>query len=276
MLMAIGGDEAARSELVFKGARILALRLAMMTRQSLDLDANLVEEIDSSVEGLRTKADDLKELLTQALARAAERETPVRYRLVAVTVSAHPREQHPRGWQGFIAALRLEDLRYLGTRGLPTLRLDLASYEPMGEGAIEPLAVDGGTVLAYSVVRQTAEKLRAFLQSAPRYRVKLARPGEAIRAKDLADLAAVLREHSAVETDFWDRVAAEFVIACQSRLVDCAGWSTFDENELAVSAAYRGEAGLSGSVTIGEAWDSLRSIVAELERRGIFPLQFPD
>lgn len=272
VLESIAAHDELRDCLVFKGARVLHQRLSQMTRQSLDLDANLSR---STVEG-RSSADIASTLelqLSVALEHRVAAQDTIRYQLLSVRVVPNPRELHPRGWQGFNAAIRLSDALQVSQLAIPTLEIDLSAPEQLGAGAVAPLAVGDDFVYAYSAERQAAEKLRAFLQSLPAYRERYGPSLRPLRAKDVADLHAVLKEHPVSEVKFWSTVAAEFRTACEGRLVACAGWESFAVAEGDTREAFRTDAILAKIVSFDAAWASLREIVAALEGRGVFPVE---
>jgi hypothetical protein len=273
LLQAIAGDPSLRQMLVFKGARILYMGLGVPGRKSLDLDATL--QLDESDAPSERVAGDIEHSLERALRIAVRRDDPVRYQFQSVRVMPNPQRRHPHGWQGYTVTINLDDFRRPGTIGVPKLEIDIAAPETLRPGAVAELPVRNGSVLAYSLARQTAEKLRAFLQSSPTWRAKMHSTDRAIRVKDLVDLVAVVRQYPLDDSVFWDRVADEFVLACEERLVDCEGWSTFEAMERDTRSTFAGDVGLQRLATMDTCWSVLRSVVEGLSERKVFPVRNP-
>ena len=136
------------------------------------------------------------------------------------------------------------------------------------------LSSDGHTMRVYTLERIAGEKLRAFLTSLPAYRRKIQSSVRAVRVKDLHDEARILRRSPIDNEDFWKKAAAEFILACKSRYVDCSGLETFQESWDVTAKAYKNDATLE-SVPFPEVEDALLKIVMLFERFGGFPLRFP-
>lgn len=275
VLQAVAADEVLRSLLVFKGARILYRRLGTAGRMSLDLDATLRK--DGGIDALSPEAvaSHLRAGFERAVDGAIRRSEPVVYGLNQVTVTPDPRNGHPFGWQGYLVRIGLGDRRRVSGLGVPILEVEIAASEDLGGRAVEALPIGGGFVLAYTAARQTAEKLRAFLQSSGDWRSKVGSQPRALRVRDLVDLLAVVKRHPIEEAAFWDAVAREFRIACAARAVDCQGWATYADLEDAARIGFRAEVGLHGNAGFEVCWSGLRLIVAALEAREIFPLRNP-
>lgn len=129
--------------------------------------------------------------------------------------------------------------------GLPTFQIDVAAPVAPTESSVSLLEVQssGGVpiqVPAYTLEQLAGEKLRAFLSTLPAYRVKVRKPGDAVRVKDLHDLACIRRVQpiGADQEAFWRQAADEFRLACASRYIDCAGPETFRENWPATRLVY--------------------------------------
>jgi hypothetical protein len=274
ILRAISSHPPLRRELVFKGARILALHLGS-PRQSLDVDANLRLEFQRSMPDRGQQAAWFEAQLTTALRNHFESQEPVRYELGSVKIEKRPAdERHPRGWDGFRAKIQVTDQKFRGIRSLPTLELDLAAPEELGPDAVCELPLDGVSVQAYALHRIAGEKLRAFLSSLPAYRSKMRSPLREVRAKDLHDLALILDARPVEDRDFWLRAAHEFRLACASRLVDCQGPESFHEAWDSTRKVYETEATLA-AVPWSAAEQALGAILGFFSRSSVFPLSFP-
>lgn len=273
---ALASCNALSQKIVYKGARILALRLGGQQRASYDLDANILLSFAVKVPDRDEQAAILKQLFTQAISDFASEQDPVRFELLKLTIVHRPRGDHPMGWNAFDVRVQLNDFNNEGVRGLPSIAFDVAAPETLGEVAVAPLKVDGHTVFAYTLERIAGEKLRAFLSSLPSYRCKVQKPGETVRVKDLYDVAKILSVHS-LEDDaaFWQNAGEEFQLACASRYIDCAGISTFAEDIGVTQATYEADRTLPKDIGFGNAWHSLTVIVAHWERLGLLPVANP-
>ena len=192
ILHAVVAHEPLRAALVFKGARILNLHL-QPERQSVDLDANATEAFARSMPDRDQQAEWLERELERALRIYFEAREPVRFVLESVKVNKKPpRMAHPQGWDGLVAAIRLQDQRHSGVLGLPRLELEIAAPELLGPAAITWLPLGHHRIQAYALHRIAGEKLRAFLTSLPAYRRKMGGGERVPRVKDLHDLARIL------------------------------------------------------------------------------------
>jgi hypothetical protein len=126
----------------------------------------------------------------------------------------------------------------------------------------------------YSLERIAGEKLRAFLSSTPAHQEKIQRTGGALRVKDLYDLACIVRNTPLTETDFWNKVAAEFRTACESRFVDCDGWATFSAVTDIAHGNYDKDPTLPKALPFESAWPAVHAIVQHFERTGTTPFAF--
>ena len=251
--------------LVFKGARILNLRLRGLGRQSLDLDGNLCNTFVEQFPDRTSQKKQLERQLSRAIRRHFEGENPVQYSLTKLTVKPRPRNDHPRGWNAFDVVVSVTDLARQHVRGLPRITLDIAAPEQLLSGSTAPLTVGRSTVSAYTLERMAGEKLRAFLSSLPAYRNKMSKPGDAVRVKDIYDVARIHREHPLSEGDFWRRVGREFRAACDSRLIDCHGLQSFEEDLSVTRETYEKDAILPRDIPFENAWKTIRQIIAFLE-----------
>lgn len=260
--------------LIFKGARILNLHLGNQ-RQSLDIDANLNIEFQREIPDPQEQAAWFEKQLAFALRNHFEDQEPVRYELDSVKVVRNPPvTPHPRGWDGLVAKIKVTDQKHLGVRGLPTLDLEIAAPEKLGEHAVCELPMDELTIKAYALHRIAGEKMRAYLTSLPAYRNKINSPQRDVRAKDLHDLARILDAKPIKDEEFWMSAAHEFQLACESRYVDCEGPETFHQNWSRTKAIYESEAQLT-AVPWQDADDSLSAILSLFQRLEVFPLSFP-
>ncbi len=258
--------------LIFKGARILNL-LLKDERQSLDIDSNLAVEFTRTLPNKDAQRHFLEDHVAPALSRYFNRQEPVRYELKSVSVE--PSKIHPRGWDAFTLRIGVIDRQKLNVRSLPSLEVDIAAPEELNGRSVAILTVEANRFRAYTVERIAGEKMRAFLSTLPAYRKKMKKPGEAVRVKDLHDLARILRAHPIQEIAFWEEVGVQFKMACKSRYVDCAGLVTFQENWEFTKATYEKDTRLKDSVPFAEAESALRSIVSLIENKGVVPLEFP-
>lgn len=272
---ALAASPELRSALVYKGARILALRLGGEHRASYDLDANLLHTFTREFPDPDRLLTVLEERFDRALRAYAEAQDPVRYEIEQVQIVRRPRRDHPLGWNAYDVSVRLRDLRHEGVRGLPTLTFDIAAPETLGDHAIKPLMVGDETVFAYTLERIAGEKMRAFLSSLPTYRTKVQKPGESVRVKDLYDVTKILQVRPLTDLDFWLCAAEEFRLACASRYIDCRGLATFAEAIDVTRATYDIETTLPKDVGFETAWLAITAIVAFWERHEILPFEFP-
>lgn len=261
--------------LVFKGARILARHVPDAARQSLDLDANITQEFLGNYPESRQQAAVLAERLRSALGQHFEAALPVRYELESVRVDPKPPGGHPRGWTALQAQIRVRDLSRPGARGLPALTLDLAAPESLSEHSTTTLDIGGQKVTAYTLERIAGEKLRAFLSTTPVHQAKKAGTRETIRVKDLPDLARIVGHAPLTDRGFWRLAGEEFRLACESRGVDCAGWSTFDAVKALARETYGKDATVAATVPFDEAWSVVRRIVERFGEEGVVPFEFP-
>ncbi len=165
-----------------------------------------------------------------AFRRHFERQNPVKYRLGRVKVDRQPPKGHQRGWDAFILRIEVQDNSKEGVFGLPMLEIEVAVPETLGPDAVEALAGQGIPAKVYALHRIAGEKLRAYLTSLPAYRPKMQGGDREFRVKDLHDNARILRALPVSDARFWNDAGHEFLLACQSRLVDCRGLESFMEN----------------------------------------------
>lgn len=272
---ALAASKSLCNELVFKGARVLSLRLGEAHRVSYDLDANLLDAFVARHPDRTKQAETLHCLLEQSITEYCESQDPMRYRLEGITINNSPPQEHPLGWEGFKIRIRLRDFANEGVRGLSPVEFDVAAPEQLGDHSISPLAVGGGTVFAYTLERIAGEKMRAFLSSLPAYRDKMGKPGTSIRAKDIFDVAIIALSHPLTDTTFWETAGEEFRLACRSRYVDCCGVASFAERLDTTRAAYELDPTIPAELNFVSAWSRIESILEFWERQGLTPFQYP-
>jgi hypothetical protein len=160
-------------------------------------------------------------------------------------------------------------------RGLPSLALDIAAPEALRDESIAPLKLGEATVWAYTLERIAGEKLRAFLSTLPRYREKMKKPGEAVRVKDVFDIARIARDHPLDDHQFWSKVGGEFKLACESRLIDCLGIESFEQDLLTTRTVYETDPTIPPTISFTDAWQAIQDVVGFLESNGFTPFEFP-
>jgi hypothetical protein len=259
--------------LVFKGARVLNARLSG-GRQSLDLDSNLLQEFVERFPDREAQKNFLGPHIKGAITRYFEKQDPVKFKLNAIRVRTISKP-HPMGWDAFEVRLNIDDLTKSGVRSLPGIQIDVAAAEELIETSLSPLKVGASVAFAYSLSRIAGEKMRAFLSSLPAYRTKIKRPGDAVRAKDLYDLARIKRARPIAESEFWSAAGQEFNIACRSRLIDCSGIETFTENWGITAQIYTKDPTIPKDIEIGEARSALEEVVKFMIDDGIIPFEHP-
>jgi hypothetical protein len=272
IFVALAASEQLDECLVFKGARVLNLRLGG-GRQSLDLDANLAAPFVKNCSDREAQRGFLEEHMVLAVRRHFERQDPVRYELTALTVRTYPPKSHPMGWDAFKVRMNVNDLTR-SVRGLPALEIDVAAPEELLDSSVSILSVGGHRVVAYTLERIAGEKLRAFLSTLPACRAKAKKPGEAVRARDLYDVTRIRRVHEIEQVEFWGLVGQEFRLACRSRYIDCQGLTTFQEQWAVTRKTYE-EATIPKDIPFEEAEATLVAVVGFLEAQGIVPFTFP-
>jgi Nucleotidyl transferase AbiEii toxin, Type IV TA system len=271
---ALAADTAIEECLVFKGARVLNARLRG-GRQSLDLDTNLTQEFVDRHPDREEQKSYLERHLKSAIFRHFESQDPVRFELKGLSVKSNPPKSHPRGWDAFTVKLNVDDMTKPGAKALPGIEIDVASPEKLLPTSITPVTIGETQARAYSLERIAGEKMRAFLSSLPAYRVKVKKPGDSVRAKDLYDLARIFQICPIEQSDFWDTVAQEFRVACESRYIDCHGLDTFTERWDLTAQLYSKDPTIPPDISIDEARLALEHIVGFLTARGTVPFEHP-
>ncbi|HED15233.1 MAG TPA: hypothetical protein ENI64_00215 [Gammaproteobacteria bacterium] len=260
--------------LVFKGARVLNKRLRTYSRQSLDIDANMLTEFVKKHESYSELRDILGMEIEEAINNYFEKQDPVVFTLDKIKIIKKPHNDHKLGRDAFEVIISVKDLSRANVRGLPNLKIDIAAPEELGKASISSLDVGCGTVKAYTLERIAGEKLRAFLSSLPAYRKKVSKPGKAIRAKDIYDIARILEQYPISTKMFWGKVGKEFRRACKSRYIDCLGKDTFEEDVLITKGTYNADQAMSEDISFDEAWESLQEIITYLVESKIIPFSY--
>ena len=277
-LAAFAAHEPLRAALIFKGARILNLRLGdTAARESFDLDSNLDLHCAATHPGTADRRDFLERESELALKRHVAKQNPACFSFKSVKVEAKPpRDEHPFNWTGFTVRVGLLDHANPAERSTPVVEIDIAAPETLGEGVVTPLALrDGLTVQAYTLERIAGEKMRAYLTSLPAYRSKVGRRPDTPRFKDLYDLARICRRFEIADNAFWQTAGREFRLACESRFVDCTGIETFAEDLAATRQFYESAPTLPKDIPFEEAWAAVQAAVDLFTGFGILPLAFP-
>jgi hypothetical protein len=209
-----------------------------------------------------------------AIRRHFERQEPVRYELTSLRVRPYLPQGHPMGWDAFIVRINVTDRRKAGVLGLPAIEVDVAAPEQLLDSSVSPIEVGGNRVRAYTLERIAGEKMRAFLSSLPAYRAKVKKPGEAVRARDLYDLARIRRVRGIADEAFWGLVGREFRLACQSRYIDCDGMPTFQQQWEVTRTTYE-QATIPRDIPFAEAEATLAEVVEFWRGQGFIPFAFP-
>jgi hypothetical protein len=261
--------------LVYKGARVLRLLLNEVTRASLDIDASLAN-IAANVSVSEEDLEHLRALANTTITTYFESQEPVRFTLDRTAIANRRRSgDHPRGWNVYWLDLAVRDMTAGNTLGaIPALRIEIASPELLSEHSVSRIDLNGHQVNAVTLERMAGEKLRAFLSSLPAYRKKLGQKIHPPRVKDLYDLARILRKRPLEDEKFWRTSGGEFLLACQSRYIDCAGIQTFQEEWNNTQAAYTADPTIPDDVPCSEAASSLEQIVANMATMALFPFSF--
>jgi hypothetical protein len=244
-------------------------------RQSLDLDSNLMRDFVERHPDREEQRQVLERYVHRAISRHFETQDPVRSALQDLTVKSYPPRSHPMGWDAFKIKLKVTDLARIGVKALPGIEIDVAAPEDLLPTSISTAMIGKNRPLAYTLERIAGEKMRAFLSSLPAYRAKLGRPGESVRAKDLYDLARILRTCPIGKSDFWETVGREFRIACRSRYIDCFGLDTFVEQWQVTANTYSRDPTIPKDISIEEARTALEGIVGFMTSNSIIPFEHP-
>ncbi len=276
VLEALANDPELSRMLVLKGARALGRLLPGLSRMSLDIDAGLTRGFGSDATEPEQLAGRLQELFGRAIRTQVQGMDPLIYDLGRVSLEPVPPNGHPFGWQGYLVRINLQDLRRPGVLGIPALQLDVTAEEDLGPAALTTLDIGGRRVQGYSMIRQAAEKLRAFLESLPAHRSKLGSSRtRSVRVKDIADIFRIVEHHPPGDDAFWKGVGEEFRRACLSRYVDCEGPATFRQNLPVTEQTYLDDTTLREEPSFDLAWARFEAVLATLEEMNTFPVVAP-
>jgi hypothetical protein len=275
VLVAFAESSTLVGRLIYKGARILDQRLSRTERASLDIDANLTADFVTQFPTREQQRAELEQEIAQSIAWRIRKHDPIRYRLEQVRVVLHPAHAHPLGFDAFKVFIRLHDYRQPNVLGIPTIEIDIVAPESLRAASVAPLMVGENTVQAYTLTRIAGEKLRALLQSLPDYCSKMKRPGTAVRAKDVYDLARIVDAHPISDTAFWRSVGEEFVEACRSRFVDCADETTFEQELAVTQRSYETDSTIPDDRSWETAFRALREITGFLAQHEFLGRRYP-
>jgi Nucleotidyl transferase AbiEii toxin, Type IV TA system len=261
--------------LIYKGARVLRLRLAEPLRASFDIDASLAA-ITANFSTDTVEQTKFRELIAGAIKRHFAAQDPVRFELRGHTLERRRKTSpHPRGWDVFGLNLAVYDYRATPGSDPPLLLIDIAAPEEMSENSVSRLDVGGYQVNAITLERIVGEKLRAFLSCLPTYRKKIREKKiPPRRVKDLYDLARILRRRPFDNLAFWPIAGHEFTLACRSRCIDCVGLPSFHDGWEETERQYRASETIPQDVPFEEAESSLCQIIEVFARRNMIPFEF--
>ena len=274
ILFALASSKELKDVLVYKGALILNKRLGT-ERMSLDIDSNLLQAFVLAYPEKKEQEVFLETTLNKAISKYFNRQEPVRYEVSSIKIQRSPIIDHPLGWDAFSIKINVTDYLNRGVRGLPALSIDVAAPETLTENSVSDIELGGHVVSAYTLERIAGEKMRAFLSTLPAYRAKVKKPGEAVRVKDLYDLAQILKVKPIDDEYFWGLAGNEFKLACSSRFIDCEGVVTFKENWKETQKAYADEPMLPKDIQFDEIEKGIASIIQFLSRNNITPFDYP-
>ena len=185
---------------------MLNLRLNL-ERQSFDLDSSLTTEFALQTVDLKAQGDFLQAAFIAALERYLSGQRVVCYKPESAALKSR---EHPLGWDGHAATVRIRNPLFAGVLNLPAIEINISAPEPLSLHAVSDLPIGEHTVRACTLKPIAGEKLRAFFSTLPDYRKKVKKPAEAIRVKDLYDLARICRVHPLADRGFW-RTASELL-----------------------------------------------------------------
>lgn len=274
ILVALAASTELKEVLVYKGALILNKHLAT-ERMSLDIDSNLLQAFVSTCPEMEGQAVFLVKIFTAAISKYFNRQDPVRYELSSIKIERTPPADHPLGWDAFKIKINVVDFKNRGVRGLPALTIDVAAPETLTTNSVSEIDLGGHVVNAYTLERIAGEKMRAFLSTLPAYRAKVEKPGEAVRVKDLYDLARITRAKPITNELFWEMAGEEFRLACSSRYIDCAGLLTFKENWVETKRRFETDPMLPKDVPFDEVNNVINDLNRFLSSKKITPFEYP-
>lgn len=270
VLAAIAHAHELRDALIFKGAWILNAHLKD-SRHSGDIDANAATDWAAATPDLENQRNFFEKTIHRTVDRYFERQNPVRFKVTNTRVEKKPKKGHPGNWTAFCVRLTIQDALLTGVSGIPPIEIDIAAPERLGPDAVQTIELLGAPARAYALHRIAGEKLRAYLTSLPEYREKMGGGERSFRAKDLFDLTRILRAKPIIDHGFWTNAANEFVLACQSRLVDCRGLETFMQEWKTAQSIYENDP-LLRAIPFAEAEAALKQICEFLATKSYFPI----
>ena len=273
VLASIAHAQELRAALVFKGAWILNAHLKD-NRHSADIDANAATDWAAATPDLENQREFLEKTIHRIVNRDFERQEPVRFKVTTTKVDKRPPKGHPRNWTAFLVKLTIHDASHAGVIGLPPIEIDIAAPERLGKNAVQSIELLGAPARVYALHRIAGEKLRAYLTSLPEYRTKMRGGERSFRTKDLYDLTRILRARPITDQTFWAEAGSEFVLACQSRLVDCTGIETFMQDWTTAQSLYEKDPLLT-SIPFHAAEAALKQIAEFLAANGFLPVRLP-
>lgn len=274
LLLSIAESEILKNCMIFKGAFILNYYLPTQ-RISLDIDSNLDSDFLKKYPSREQQISFLSTNLEQSISFYFEKQDPVRYQLSNIRILPRPKNDHPKGWNGYEISITILDNERSGVRGLPVLTIDLVAPEQLSKNSVKPILLGASTIRAYSLERIAGEKARAYLSSLPTYRDKVKKSEKAVRVRDLYDLARILQHKTISEKGFWKIAGEEFKIACASRFVDCSGRKSFQEDWPRIVELYDKSPTIPKDIPFKEIEKSIRDISGFWQRIAIIPFSFP-
>ncbi len=93
--------------------------------------------------------------------------------------------------------------------------------------------------------------------------------------KDIFDLARITHVRPLHDHQFWLKAGGEFRLACESRVIDCLGLDSFEQDLDTTRSTYENDPTIPNKIQFTEAWNSIREIATYLEANGIVPFEFP-
>lgn len=265
VLQSIAASPSLRSWIVLKGAQALRLHLSG-GRRSKDVDGYLTREFEQQAGTLEERRErireELRSMLLQSLALLQRTDLSVS----RVEVREFRDERTGEVFPEFVLVVYLRQ----ENRVRPPLPLELSPSEPSSQ-LPQTFALGSASILVQPLERVCGEKLRAFLSSLPSHRRRMGERPHAARVRDLYDLAQVARLRPTVQSPFWEAVSQEFVLACRSRKVECAGMESFAEGWENTRRAYEREPAYR-DIGFDEVHQVLLSLVSVFAAIGVLPI----
>lgn len=283
---ALASSQELSQQLIYKGARVLRLRLQEFLRASFDIDASLATfAANVQMASDERSREQMRSLVHRVINDYFEAQDLVRYQLERSTIiNRRKTGPHPRGWDVYWLELHVRNLAGEGAAGTGSdpLRIDIAAAELWSDRSLSPLDIDGRTVSAVTLERIAGEKLRAFLSSLPYYRKKIhgrakarrAEDSDGRRVKDLYDLVRIARRYPVTDGDFWQTASTEFRLACQSRCIDCGGYISFRQGWDETRQDYEADRTLPDDVSFEQVEETLDLITDFLIGKKVIPFYF--